>query len=35
MKHVFLDTNILLDLVQNREGFSNAVNILEGAFMFD
>jgi len=32
MKHVFLDTNILLDLVQNREGFSNAVNILEGAF---
>ena len=32
MKRVFLDTNILLDLVQNREGFSNAVNILEGAF---
>lgn len=32
MKHVFLDTNILLDLVQNREGFSNAVNVLEGAF---
>ena len=32
MKLVFLDTNILLDLVQNREGFGNAVNILEGAF---
>lgn len=32
MKRVFLDTNILLDLVQKREGFNKAVNILEGAF---
>ena len=32
MKRVFLDTNILLDLVQNREGFSDAVNILQRAF---
>lgn len=32
MKKVFLDTNILLDLVQNRDGFYHAVSVLQGAY---
>lgn len=32
MKKVFLDTNILLDLVQHRDGYNDAINILEEAF---
>ena len=32
MKKVFLDTNILLDLVQHRDGFYHAVSVLQGAY---
>lgn len=32
MKKVFLDTNILLDLVQRRDGFYHAVSVLQGAY---
>ena len=32
MKHIFLDTNILLDLVQQREHFEDAVTILQCAY---
>ena len=32
MNRIFLDTNILIDLVQHREGFDKAVNILDEAF---
>ena len=32
MKRVFLDTNVLMDLAQFRDGFNNAVTILQGAY---
>ena len=32
MKRIFLDTNILLDLVQQREHFEDAVTILQCAY---
>ena len=31
MLKVFLDTNIILDLIQKREGFELAAQILQGA----
>ena len=31
MQKVFLDTNIILDLIQKREGFELAAQILQGA----
>ncbi|MBQ3787899.1 MAG: PIN domain-containing protein [Bacteroidales bacterium] len=32
MKRVFLDTNVLMDLAQFRDGFHNALDILQGAY---
>lgn len=34
MKRVFVDTNIMLDLVMHRQYFNDALAIIQGAFHF-